>query len=226
MHIKKLVAEELAFICTGQFTVFIGGCSPFLPWDFSLSCGHRESGLRVDYVRWEYDIHDEIILGLWSEEARQTPINPLEKQVLIFINGGDQDLSPSLQVSLFDDLRKNYPNTQFIMYLDNPLALCNINPQLGDLVYRIGTDRKGKPCILPFGGDPRLMSTSQLFACYGGLEDLFPGKIGAMLQDYLGLASSPFRTDAEEILVWQQKAELEQAKVKLDVNPCKRKVLK
>jgi len=137
-----------------------------------------------------------------------------------------QHYSVKEAANCLDSYRQTYPEEKFLFFAPMLLPLHNIRPELGDVFYIVHFGPDGKYVLKSTEADPRLMSTSQLFAIYGDQEDLFPGKYGAMLEDYLSLASSPFRTDEEEKLVWEYKTELKKAKIKVDIKqPCKRKVL-
>lgn len=133
----------------------------------------------------------------------------------VLIDEIDLYLHPTWQVSIVHALRKTFPRIQFIVTTHSPamLAACRPNeivrlavdqtigtvdrvaphPQTGEWVSM--RSKGGDPALQP---DPRILTGSELFQHYFGLEGVTPRPQGQKMRRYQVLAGDPFRTDAED----------------------------
>lgn len=146
----------------------------------------------------------------------------------VLIDEIDLYLHPTWQVSIVHALRKTFPRIQFIVTTHSPamLAACRPNeivrlavdqtigtvdrvaphPRTGEWVSM--RSKGGDPALQP---DPRMLSGSELYQAYFGLEGVTPRPEGESVRRYQLLASDPLRRDDEDAEVALLRAQLASA---------------
>ncbi len=93
----------------------------------------------------------------------QTGINPLHQQAIVIVDEIDLHLHPSWQQRILEDLRRTFPNTQFIVSTHSPQVLSTVPAECiriienGQIFTPTGTEGAESNRILKriFGVDPR-----------------------------------------------------------------------
>jgi len=151
-------------------------------------------------------------------------IDTNEMEGCVLIDEIDLYLHPTWQVSIVHALRTTFPKIQFIVTTHSPamLAACESNeivrlaisgaigsvervaphPESG---LWVSIDEGGKVGLQP---DPRILSGSELYQHYFGLDGVTPRPEGGKLRRYRLLSGDPFRSDTEEAEVVRLGAEL------------------
>ena len=153
------------------------------------------------------------LIGQILHEAEE---NVLAKDMegCVLVDEIDLYLHPTWQVSIVHALRKTFPRIQFIVTTHSPamLAACRPNEivrlavdQTIGTVNRVAPHPKsgewvtvhagGEPALQP---DPRMLSGSELYQHYFGLDGVTPRPEGEKVRRYRLLAGDPFRNDAEQ----------------------------
>jgi hypothetical protein len=147
-------------------------------------------------IAWIADLVGYILLEAGTELA------PQDMEGLVLIDELDLYLHPRWQRNLIRALKATFPRIQFVATTHSPLALVGLRPDEDEIV-RLGIDettgdvrqldmkqgREHEP-------DPRLMTGTELYRSYFGIDELYPAKIGNLLREHRYLAADPTRSDA------------------------------
>lgn len=156
-----------------------------------LSHGYQSS------LAWLSDLVGQIVL-----EANGR-VEPKEMEGLVLIDEIDLYLHPSWQVGLIQALRDTLPNMQFIVTTHSPILLSAFRREE---VVMLDFDSKGNVAQVETPRDPRLLTGSELYESFFGIDRLYPAELGDKLDLYTRLARNPRRTLEDEAT----RAELEQ----------------
>jgi hypothetical protein len=144
----------------------------------------------------------------------------------VLIDEIDLYLHPTWQVSIVHALRKTFPRVQFIVTTHSPAMLAACRP---NEIVRLAVDETigrvdrvaphpttghwvsvrnagGDPRLQP---DPRMLSGSELYQLYFGLDGVTPRPEGEKVRRYQLLAGDPSRRDDEDAEVASLRAELD-----------------
>ncbi len=175
--------KSAADLVEGQrFGMTLGGRTVKIPATW-LSQGYQSS------VAWIADLIGQIIL-----EA-EAPIPLAEMEGLVLIDEIDLHLHPSWQVRLVPILKKVFPRLQFVVTTHSPMILPGLQ---ADELIMLGFDEDGNVVANGPQETPALMTGTQLYQTYFGLDQLYPHELGRALNRYGFLAANPVRNDAEE----------------------------
>ena len=104
-------------------------------------------------------------------------------------------MHPIWQLKLIRALKATFPRMQFVVTTHSPMLLVGCEQ---DEVRILGQDEEGNIQVQEAPASPAVMSGSELYNVFFGVEGLYPTEAGALLQRYGFLASNPGRSDAEE----------------------------
>lgn len=114
---------------------------------------------------------------------------------MVLIDELDLHLHPSWQVKLISALKKAFPRVQFVATTHSPMLL----PELErDEVLRLRQRDDGDVRVEAPDLSPALMTGSEIYEIFFGIDRLYPNDLGEALQRYGYLAGNPTRSDEEE----------------------------
>jgi hypothetical protein len=148
-----------------------------------LSHGYQSS------LAWVADLVGQVAL----EGGPDTPREEIEG--LVLIDEIDLYLHPKWQVGLIQALRETLPNMQFIATTHSPILLSAFHR---DEVVMLDFDDEGNVVQVPTPRDPRLLTGSELYELFFGIDKLYPAELGERLERYVRLATDPYRSDEED----------------------------
>jgi hypothetical protein len=153
-------------------------------------------------IAWIADLIGHIVL-----EANG-PIEPDEMQGIVLIDEIDLYLHPTWQVALIAALRETFPRIQFIATTHSPLVLAGMHPTE---IVRLRFTDDGNVERAPIGADARVMTGTEIYREYFGIEDIIPDQAGQKLRDYRYLAANPYRSDKEDLEIIRLREALAEA---------------
>lgn len=165
-----------------RFGLSIGGNTVKLPATW-LSQGYQSS------IAWIADLIGQI---LW-EAGGEVPLGKMEG--LVLIDEIDLHLHPAWQVHLVPTLKKVFPRMQFVATTHSPMLLPGLEH---DELIVLTRDDEGNVITADIDESPALMTGSQLYRTFFGLDRLYPNELGDALHRYGFLAANPVRNDDEE----------------------------
>lgn len=173
-------AEDL--VLTHRFVQRVASNDLKLPARW-LSHGYQSS------LAWLADLVGQILL--------EDPLmkEPREREGLVLIDEIDLYLHPTWQVGLVDALRETFPLLQFVVTTHSPILL---NAFRRDEVIRLGFDAEGNVTQDPPSRDPRLLTGSELYEEFFGVDDLYPRPLARLLDAWRALAMNPDRKEGDE----------------------------
>ncbi|NJK32313.1 MAG: AAA family ATPase [Deltaproteobacteria bacterium] len=196
-----------------RFSMRVGSSHVEIPATW-LSHGYQAT------IAWLADLVGQII---WErvEHGFAIDISPQDMEGLVLVDELDLHLHPSWQVGLIPALKQTFPNLQFIVTTHSPMLLAGLeadeivmldqDPETGDVIAR--TDER----------PPKLLTGTELFERYFGIDELYPVNLARSMRRYGYLASDPYRSDDDEREMQRLHAELERAGVGPDWQPVPRK---
>lgn len=174
-------------------------------------------------IAWVADLVGHILL------ESQTEIEPKDMEGLVLIDEIDLYLHPAWQRALIPALRATFPAMQFIVTTHSPVVLSGVAPHevvrlaawgdAGDVLEIVHHPETG--ALVPAATlgdkgvrpDARMMTGSEIFREYFGLEGSTPNPMGDELRRYAMLASDPYRTEAEHKELLELSKKLAKAKI-------------
>lgn len=183
-------------------------------------------------IAWIADLVGHILL-----EA-DAAIDPENFEGLVLIDEIDLYLHPVWQARLIPSLRKVFPRLQFVATTHSPVVLATLspeeiirlqtNPQTGDVQHvtpdvetgywenhRLSTQESTQP-------DPRVMTGTELYQDYFGLDRLTLNEDGEEIRLYSAIASNPYRTDHQQKCMEDLALKLENKSITSLIKPVKR----
>jgi len=143
-----------------------------------------------------------------------------EMEGLLLIDELDLFLNPAWQVNLIPAFKATFPHMQFVVTTHSPMLLAGCER---DEVIILQQDQAGNVEAREAPAAPALMSGSELYKVFFGVEGLYPNRAGNLLRQYGFLASSPYRSDEEEETVQKLRAQLQGLGVSPDWEPTPRR---
>jgi hypothetical protein len=143
-------------------------------------------------VSWVADLIGQF---LWEYE---TELSLENMRGLVLIDELDLHIHPSWQVTLVKSLKNTFPNVQFVATTHSPMILPALDQ---DEIWSMNTLDNGDIEITPAHRSPLLMTGSEIYETFFGIDRLYPNEIGQSLQR-LGLLQakvSPSDDDRDEI---------------------------
>jgi hypothetical protein len=140
-------------------------------------------------MAWVADLVGQIFL----EAKSAVPADKMEGIVLI--DEIDLHLHPAWQVELIPALKRVFPRLQFIVTTHSPMVLPGLDE---DEIVILQEDGEGNVEAIPAPESPALMTGSDIYRTFFGIDRLYPVDLGEALRRYGFLVGNPLRTDDEE----------------------------
>lgn len=159
-------------------------------------------------IAWLADMVGHI---LWEANMK---LPPSEMEGLVLIDEIDLYLHPLWQRTLIQSLKRTFPRIQFVATTHSPLALVGLRPDEDEIIRLVIDEKTGDVKQLdmkqgrPHEPDPRLMTGTEIYRTYFGIDKFYPDKLGALLREYRYLAADPGRSDADEARLDEIEGEL------------------
>lgn len=150
-------------------------------------------------LAWVSDLVGQITL-----EAGMV-LDPQEMEGLVLIDEVDLYLHPSWQVGLVQALKETFPRMQFVVTTHSPILLTAFRREE---VVVLDFDEQGNVIRTSTPKDPRLMTATELYEWFFGIDRLYPTELGEKLDAYNRIAANPLRSEEEHALASRLDAEL------------------
>ena len=135
----------------------------------------------------------DLIGQAWLDRGEPVPLAEIEG--LVLVDELDLHLHPRWQVDLIPKLKRVFPMVQFIVTTHSPMLLPGLE---ADEIVRLESDSEGNVVHLPTDAAPALMTGTQIYQTFFGLEGTYPNEAGEKLRRYGVLVGDPTRDDAAE----------------------------
>lgn len=122
-------------------------------------------------------------------------VEAAEMEGLVLIDEIDLHLHPRWQVRLIPALKRVFPKLQFIATTHSPMVLPGLER---DEVLVLRQDEHGDVVARNLDQAPALMTGSEIYETFFGLDRLYPDQLGEDMRRYGYIAGDPARTDDEE----------------------------
>lgn len=161
------------------------------------------------------------LIGYILYEA-ECELSPSEMEGLVLIDEIDLYLHPAWQRTLVASLKRTFPRLQFVATTHSPLALVGLRPDQDEIVRLTIDGETGniKQVDLKQGRehepDARLMTGSEIYRTYFGIDKVYPGEAGELLREHRYLAADPYRTEGDETKLTEIEAKLRQEGIEPD----------
>ncbi len=156
---KDLILGDRFEFVTGDSTVKIPAT-----W---LSQGYQAT------IAWIADL----IGQMFWDAGRAVPLEEMEG--LVLIDEIDIHLHPTWQVNLIQALKKAFPRVQFVVTTHSPMILPGLER---DEILRVRQDETGSVVVEPVDESPAVMTGSELYESFFGIEGLYPRDLGDALR--------------------------------------------
>lgn len=176
------VRSALDLVESHRFSLDLGNGLPVKIPAIWLSQGYQ------GMIAWVADLIGQ---QLWEDGS--SALDRMEG--LVLIDELDLFLHPAWQVTLVRTLRKTFPRIQFVVTTHSPMVLTGCER---DEVFILEMDGEGNVQAKQAPAAPGLMSGSELYKVFFGVDGLYPTEAGDILQRFGFIASNPHRTEAEE----------------------------
>lgn len=151
-----------------------------------LSHGYQAS------LAWLADLVGHYLLDLGEDPPE---IQPEHMEGLVLIDELDLYLHPTWQAGLVRALKQTFPRIQFVATTHSPILLNALRPEE---VVILDLDDEGNVRKHHGEHDPRLLTGTELYSQFFGIDRLYPSELGDKLDRYSHLAVDPFRGDDED----------------------------
>jgi hypothetical protein len=176
-----------------------------------LSHGYQAS------LAWLADLVGHYLLDFGEELPPE--VQPENMEGLVLIDELDLYLHPTWQAGLVRALKLTFPRMQFVVTTHSPILLNALQPSE---VVALQLDDEGNVRAHHGQRDPRLLTGTELYSEFFGIDRLYPSDLGDMLDRYSHLAVDPFRTEEEEEEVQRLGQELRSEGIELTLEPVPR----
>ncbi|RKH42813.1 AAA family ATPase [Corallococcus sicarius] len=169
-------------------------------------------------IAWIADLVGQILY----ESKLDNGMSPKEMEGLVLIDELDLYLHPKWQRTLIQTLKRTFPKIQFVATTHSPLALVGLRPDEDEIIrlainkstgnvqqYDMKNGQANEP-------DPRLMTGTEIYQNYFGINQFYPDNLGDLLRRHRFLAANPFRSDKDEIALDQIEKKLREEGVDPD----------
>jgi hypothetical protein len=164
---------------------------------FDFHVANRDVRVPATWLSQGYQGLIAWVADLIGQQFRDTQATPeLEKmEGLVLIDELDLYLHPTWQVLLVPRLKKVFPRLQFIVTTHSPMLLPGFEREE---IFMLRQDAEGNVIAQPAEYSPMLMTGSEIYRVFFGVEGLYPTEAGDKLQRYGFLSSNPRRSDMDE----------------------------
>jgi hypothetical protein len=153
-------------------------------------------------IAWIADVIGQVFWEAHGQVAHD------KMEGVVLIDELDLHLHPKWQVEFIPKLKETFPNLQFIATTHSPMMLPGLEP---DEVIVLNRNEEGNVVTSQLDEAPALMTGSEIYNTFFGLDQLYPTHLGEALQRYGYLIGNPLRTDEEEQEMLQLQQELKDA---------------
>ncbi|WP_224366950.1 AAA family ATPase [Hyalangium versicolor] len=189
-----------------RFELKIGAESLKLPATW-LSQGYQST------IAWIADIIGQV----FSEAGG--PVALAEMEGLVLIDEIDLHLHPKWQLGLIPTLKRVFPKLQFIVTTHSPMVLPGLSREE---VVILRPDDEGNVVAQESPETPALLTGSEIYRLFFGIDRLHPANLGADLQRYSFLIADPLRSDSEDAEMYRLQERLAKAGVDPGWEPVQR----
>lgn len=140
-------------------------------------------------MAWIADLVGQIFL-----EAK-APVPASKMEGIVLIDELDLHLHPTWQVKIVQDLKRVFPRLQFVATTHSPMVLPGLKQ---DEIVLLEQDEDGSVRAKEAPETPALMTGSDIYRTFFGIERLYPVELGEALRRYGFLVGNPLRTSEEE----------------------------
>jgi AAA domain, putative AbiEii toxin, Type IV TA system/AAA ATPase domain len=162
-----------------------------------LSHGYQAS------LAWIADLVGHYLLDFGGEVPPE--VQPEHMEGLVLIDELDLYLHPKWQAGLVRALKLTFPRMQFVVTTHSPILLNALRP---DEVVTLYLDGEGNVQRHLEERDPRLLTGTELYSEFFGIDRLYPSDLGDKLDRYSMLAVNPFRNEEEDLEAQRLQQEL------------------
>lgn len=163
---------------------------------FSLKQGPRSVKIPATWMSQGYQSTIAWVADLIGQQLTSETLTARTEDMmgLVLIDELDLHLHPRWQADLVPTLKRVFPNMQFIVTTHSPMLLPGL--EAGEIVV-LDEDAEGDVVGQRMDESPALMTGSELYRRFFGIDRLYPRQLGSDLQRYGFLVGLPDR-DAEE----------------------------
>jgi len=181
---------------------------------FSFNIGQSTVKIPATWLSQGYQamiawVADLIGQNFWDAKRK---VKAAEMEGLVLIDEIDIHLHPTWQVNLIQALKTTFPRLQFVVTTHSPMVLPGLNK--GEIL-RVKETEQGAVVVEPVDESPAVMTGSELYDAFFGINGLFAKEIGEQLRRYSYLSSDPYRSDDED----REMVRIQQALKQADVLP-------
>jgi hypothetical protein len=149
----------------------------------------------------------------------QDEVDLSEMEGLVLIDELDLHLHPLWQVGLVRALKATFPRVQFVVTTHSPMLLTGLEKEE---IFHLKLDGAGNVSYELADESPTLLSGSQIYQTYFGIDRLFPSDTGEALYRYGYIATNPHRTDEEEAEMKELRDQLRRMGIEPGLRPVDR----
>lgn len=140
-------------------------------------------------IAWIADLVGQIF---WEAEG---PVEAEDMEGIVLLDEIDLHLHPSWQVRLVNALKHTFPKLQFITTTHSPMILPYVRQ---DELFLVVEDGSGNVTVKAADQSPMLMTGSQIYDVFFGIDKIYPESLREDLRRYGFLSGDPFRSVAED----------------------------
>ena len=209
-----------------RFQLRVGDATSKLP-AVALSHGYQSTiAWLADFIGQMFLEHDGVLRAA-------------DMKGLVLVDELDLYLHPTWQAGLIPALRRTFPKVQFVVTTHSPVVLSGVQPHE---IVRVAPDPHtgsirrvahdpDTGTLVPVGPDgptdgaepdPRMLTGSELYRNWFGIDRLVLNPHGAALRTWVRLAGDPYRSEAQESELAELTAKLDAAGVPRSFTPVPR----
>lgn len=164
-------------------------------------------------IAWIADLVGQIF---WEADG---PVEAEDMEGIVLLDEIDLHLHPAWQVRLVNALKHTFPKLQFITTTHSPMILPYVRQEE---LFLVVEDGKGNVTVRAAAQSPMLMTGSQIYDVFFGIDRVFPESLRDDLRRYGFLAGDPFRSEEEDKELAALKARLAEHGITPDWEPVPR----
>lgn len=142
------------------------------------------------------------------ERGGVVPLDEMEG--LVLIDELDLFLHPTWQVTLIQALKSTFPRMQFVCTTHSPMVLAGLEQ---DELFVLQEDDAGNIVAQPASKPPQLMTGSEIYRAFFGIDQLYPHPLGEKLRRYGYLSGNAHRSKRDDSELTQLRLDLGRAGV-------------
>ena len=143
-------------------------------------------------------------------------IEPEQMEGLVLIDELDLHLHPTWQLTLIESLKSTFPKVQFVCTTHSPMLLPGLKQ---DEIWLLKQNAQGDVEVHAADQSPLLMTGSEIYSEFFGIDRLYPNEMGEKLLRFGYLMTMPDRTPNEQQQFLALQRELAAAGIEPPVQP-------